>query len=316
MMEQKIAVILPCYNEGQAIAHVIQEFRTYLPQATIYVYDNNSKDNTVAEAKKAGAIVAHENRQGKGYVIRRAFADVDADIYVMADGDGTYDASVVQDLVNNLCNNQLDMLVGSRKDSDQQGELYRPGHKLGNWMLTNTIGALFGYRFKDVLSGYRVFSRRFVKSFPALATGFEIEAMLTVHALELDLPAAEAPTRYFERIEGTESKLRTYHDGIRILLTIINLFRQFKPLWFYGFFTIIFALLSSSIMLPIWFEYLQTGLVERFPSAFLSVGIMICAVISLVCGLIMDHASRNQREKKYLQYLRYSAPKKITHEED
>ena len=314
-MEQKVAVILPCYNEGQAIAKVIQEFRSYLPKATIYVYDNNSTDNTVAEAEKAGAVVAHESRQGKGYVIRRAFADVDADIYVMADGDGTYDASVVQELVTNLRDNQLDMLVGSRKDTEE-GELYRRGHKLGNWMLTNAIGLLFRYRFKDVLSGYRVFSRRFVKSFPALATGFEIEAMLTVHALELDLPAAEAPTRYFERIEGTESKLRTYHDGLRILLTIINLFRQFKPLWFYGLFTAFFALLSTTIMVPIWFDYVQTGVVERFPSVFLSIGIMICAVISLVCGLIMEHASRNQREKKYLQYLRYPAPKKTPNEKD
>lgn len=307
-MVQKIAIILPCYNEEQAIAKVVQEFRSYLPQAAIYVYDNNSQDNTVIEAQKAGAIVAHENRQGKGYVMRRAFADVDADIYIMADGDGTYDASAAPKLIQHLCTHQLDMLVGSRQDSEP-GELYRRGHKLGNWMLTNAIGALFGYRFKDVLSGYRVFSRRFVKSFPALATGFEIEAMLTVHALELDLPTGELPTRYFERTEGTESKLRTYYDGTRILLTIINLFRQFKPLWFYGLFATLFTFMSTVIMFPIWIDYLDTGLVERFPSAFLSIGIMVCASISLVCGLIMEHASRNQREKKYLQYLRYSAPK-------
>lgn len=314
-MDQKIAVILPCYNEEQAIAKVIQEFRSYLPQASIYVYDNNSQDNTVAEAKNAGAIVAHETRQGKGYVIRRAFADVDADIYIMADGDGTYDASVAAELIQTLRTQQLDMLVGARQDSEP-GKLYRPGHKMGNWMLTNAIGVLFGFRFKDVLSGYRVFSRRFVKSFPALATGFEIEAMLTVHALELDLPTEEMPTRYFERVEGTQSKLRTYHDGLRILLTIINLFRQFRPLWFYGLFATFFTLISTGIMLPIWLEYVQMGLVERFPSAFLSVGVMVCALISLVCGLIMEHASRNHREKKYLQYLRYSAPKTLKNNEN
>lgn len=314
-MQQEIAIILPCYNEEQAIAKVVQEFRSFLPDATIYVYDNNSQDNTVAEAKKAGAIVAYEARQGKGYVMRRAFADVDADIYVMADGDGTYDASVVAELIKELCAKQLDMLVGARVDSDAE-KLYRRGHKTGNWMLTNAIGILFGFRFKDVLSGYRVFSRRFVKSFPALATGFEIEAMLTVHTLELGLPAAEMPTRYFERVEGTESKLRTYQDGLHILLTIINLFKQFKPLWFYGFFAALFSLLSFVIMLPIWLEYMQTGLVLRFPSMFLSVGVMICAVIALVCGLIMDHASRNHKEKKYLQYLRYSAPKTTVSHED
>ncbi|MCX7088753.1 MAG: glycosyltransferase [Methylococcales bacterium] len=305
-MKPTIAVILPCYNEAIPIAQVIQDFKKQLPDCTVYVYDNNSTDATIANAINAGAVVVRETRQGKGYVVRRAFADVDADIYVMADGDGTYDASAVQQMINVLCTEQLDMVVGSRQDSEQDN-LYRKGHRLGNWLLTNTIGFLFGFRFNDVLSGYRVFSKRFVKSFPSIATGFEIEAMLTVHALELDLPCQEVPTQYFQRLEGSESKLSTYKDGFRILRTILDLFRKIKPLYFYGYLAILIAGLSMLIMLPIWVDFLHTGQVSRFPSAFLSIALMICALISLICGLIMEHASTNHWELKYLNYLNYPA---------
>ncbi|MEQ1636958.1 MAG: glycosyltransferase, partial [Methylococcales bacterium] len=303
-MKPTIAVILPCYNEALPIAKVIQDFKEQLPESTVYVYDNNSTDDTIINALNAGAKVATETRQGKGYVVRRAFADVDADIYVMADGDGTYDASAVRQMINVLCAEQLDMVVGSRQDSEQHN-LYRRGHRLGNWLLTNAIGFLFGFRFKDVLSGYRVFSKRFVKSFPSIATGFEIEAMLTIHALELDVPCKEVPTHYFQRLEGSESKLSTYRDGFRILRTIMNLFKKIKPLYFYGSLAILMACLSGLIMLPIWLDFLHTGLVSRFPSAFLSIALMICALIALVCGLIMEHTSINHWELKYLNYLNY-----------
>lgn len=303
-MQPSIAVILPCYNEAVAIGQVVRDFKAHLPDCTVYVYDNNSTDATKAEALQAGAVVAQEWRQGKGYVVRRAFADVDADIYVMADGDGTYEAAAVGKMITELCNEHLDMVVGSREDSEQDN-LYRRGHRLGNWLLTNTIGFLFGYRFKDVLSGYRVFSKRFVKSFPALATGFEIEALLTIHALELDLPCKEVATKYYQRPAGSVSKLSTYKDGFRILHTIINLFRKIKPLYFYGSLACLLALSSVGLMLPIWLDFLQTGQVSRFPTAFLSIAVMICAVIAMVCGLIMEHASTNQWELKYLNYLNY-----------
>lgn len=309
MKQPTIAVILPCYNEAIPIAQVVQDFKTQLPNCTVYVYDNNSTDATVANALSAGAVVVRETRQGKGYVVRRAFADVDADIYVMADGDGTYDASAVGQMIKVLCDEQLDMVVGSRQDSEQDN-LYRKGHRLGNWLLTTTIGLLFGFRFKDVLSGYRVFSKRFVKSFPSIAKGFEIEAMLTIHALELDVPCQEVPTQYFKRLEGSTSKLSTYRDGFRILRTILNLFRKIKPLYFYGFWAGLLAFISVMIMLPIWVEFLNTGLVARIPSTFLSIALMICASIALVCGLIMDHASTKHWELKYLNYLNYPAARR------
>jgi len=306
-MNPKIAVILPCYNEEQAIEQVVSAFKAALPLSPIYVYDNNSTDKTIEKAKQAGAIVRSETSQGKGYVVKRAFADIEADIYVMADGDGTYDAQSAPKMIDLLIENQLDMVVGLRSD-DNTTKLYRPGHRFGNRLLTNTIAFLFHSQFSDVLSGFRVFSKRFVKSFPALATGFKIEAMLTIHALELRLPTAEVETLYFERVEGTTSKLRTYKDGLKILLTILSLFKEIRPFAFFGFLAILFASTSIGLMIPIFFEFLETGLVPCFPTAILSTALMIVASILITCGLILDSVSLNRLEQKRLIYLQYSAP--------
>ncbi|EDN70270.1 glycosyltransferase [Beggiatoa sp. PS] len=306
-MNPKIAVILPCYNEEQAIEQVVSAFKAALPLSPIYVYDNNSTDKTIEKAKQAGAIVRSETSQGKDYVVKRAFADIEADIYVMADGDGTYDAQSAPKMIELLIENQLDMVVGLRSD-DNTTKLYRPGHRFGNRLLTNTIAFLFHSQFSDVLSGFRVFSKRFVKSFPALATGFEIEAMLTIHALELRLPTAEVETLYFERVEGTTSKLRTYKDGFKILLTILSLFKEIRPFAFFGFLAILFVSTSIGLMIPSFFEFLETGLVPCFPTAILSTGLMIVASILITCGLILDSISLNRLEQKRLIYLQYSAP--------
>ncbi len=306
-MSPKIAVILPCYNEELAIEQVVKSFQVALPNSLIYVYDNNSTDKTVEKAIQAGAIVRYEKRQGKGYVIRRAFADIDADIYVIADGDSTYDAQSAPKMIDALIENQLDMVVGVRRD-DNTRKVYRTGHRFGNKILTNTIAFLFNSPFSDVLSGFRVFSKRFVKSFPALASGFEIEAMLTIHALELGLPTAEVETPYFERVKGACSKLRTYKDGFKIILTIISLFKDIRPFAFFGFLAIILAASSIGLMIPIFIEFLETGLVPRFPTAILSTGLMIVAGIFLTSGLILDSVSQKQLEQKRLVYLQYSAP--------
>ena len=309
MTTNRIAVILPCYNEELAIGQVVNSFKAALPNSLIYVYDNNSIDKTGEEAKKAGAIVRYETRQGKGNVIRRAFADIEADIYVIADGDGTYDAQSSLKMIDTLIENQLDMVVGVRSD-DNTKNVYRTGHRFGNKLLTKAIALLFNSQFSDVLSGFRVFSKRFVKSFPALASGFEIEAMLTIHALELRLPTAEIKTPYVERVEGTFSKLRTYKDGFKILLTILSLFKYIRPFAFFGSLSIILATTSIGLMIPVFIDFLETGLVHRFPTAILSSGMMIVAGIFLTCGVILDTVSRNRLEKKRLVYLQYSASTK------
>lgn len=305
-MMPKVAVILPCYNEEFAIAQVVNAFQTALPDASIYVYDNNSTDKTAEKAIQAGAIVRHESRQGKGHVIRRAFADIDADIYVMVDGDSTYDVNSAPPMIDLLIRNQLDMVVGVRRDNNNK-EAYRKGHRFGNRILTNTIGLLFDSQFSDVLSGFRVFSKRFVKSFPALASGFEIEAMLTIHALELRLPTDEVETSYCERAEGSYSKLRTYKDGFKILLTIISLFKEIRPFAFFGSLASILATTSIGLMIPIFIEFFKTGLVPRFPTALLATGMMIVAGIFVTSGLILDSVSKKQLEHKRLIYLQYSA---------
>ncbi len=299
-----IAVIIPCYNEGLAIAHVVKAFKQYLPTATIYVYDNNSKDDTKLQAQQAGAMVRSENRQGKGHVIRRAFADVEADIYVMVDGDGTYDAASAPAMVEKLLSKQLDMLVGTRS-SELEAKTYRRGHRFGNRLLTQSIALLFGSQFTDVLSGYRVFSRRFVKSFPALAKGFEIEAMLTIHALELRLPCSEHITPYYERIEGTQSKLKTYQDGFKILFTILSLFKDIRPFAFFGGLAAFLAVSALILMFPVLQEFFDTGLVRRFPTAIAAMGMITIAGIFLTSGLILDNVSRNRLEQKRLVYLQY-----------
>jgi len=298
----RIAVILPCYNEEAAIGEVVRDFRNALPQADIYVYDNNSRDRTVERAQQAGAIVRREIRQGKGHVVRRMFADVDADIYVLADGDGTYDAASAASMIDKLVAERLDMVVGSRLTT-YEGEAFRIGHRFGNDLLTGFLGLCFGRTFTDILSGYRVFSRRFVKSFPALSTGFETETELSVHALELRMPLSEVTTNYRTRPAGSASKLRTYRDGFRILMMIVNLFKEERPLAFFSIIAGVLALISLILAYPVFVTYIETGMVPRFPTAILSTGLMILASLSLTCGFVLDTVTLGRREMKRLAYL-------------
>jgi glycosyltransferase involved in cell wall biosynthesis len=302
----KIAVLLPCYNEEAAIAQTVASFRAALPDATIYVYDNNSRDRTVAVARAAGAVVRSERIQGKGAVVRRMFADIEADVYVMADGDATYDASVAPAMVTQLVGEQLDMIVGSRVEQHQAA--YRRGHRFGNRAMTGILARLFGRSFTDIFSGYRVFSRRFVKSFPALSAGFEIETEISVHALELKMPVAETETSYFARPEGSHSKLSTYRDGWRIARTIATLYRFERPLWFFGAIGLILAAVALLLAVPLVVTYLQTGLVPRFPTAILVTGLMILASLCGMSGLILDTVVRGRVEVRRLAYLAHPAP--------
>lgn len=304
-----IAVLLPCYNEEAAIGPTVAAFRAALPDATIYVYDNNSRDRTVAVAQAAGAVVRTERIQGKGAVVRRMFADVDADIYVMADGDLTYDAASAPAMVARMLDEQVDMVVGIRVG--EAAAAYRRGHRLGNAMLTGMLTRLFGRSFTDILSGYRVFSRRFVKSFPVLSVGFEIETEISVHALELRMPVGELETPYFARPEGSESKLSTWGDGFRILRTIATLYRIERPLWYFGGLGGVLALAAILLALPLAITYAQTGLVPRFPTAILVTGLMILAALSGFAGLILDTVVRGRREVRRLAYLAYPAPGRL-----
>ncbi|CCD87119.1 putative glycosyl transferase [Bradyrhizobium sp. ORS 285] len=300
----RIAVLVPCYNEEAAVATVVRDFKQALPTAVVYVYDNNSKDSTVEVARAAGAEVRSERRQGKGHVVRRMFADVDADIYVLVDGDATYDAPSAPVMIERLVAERLDMVVGLRVDQEQAA--YRMGHRTGNWMLTSFLAEVFGQAFKDILSGYRVFSRRFVKSFPVLSDGFEIETELTVHALELALPVTEVATPYYARPEGSVSKLNTWRDGFRILNTILKLYRSEKPLRFFTAIAIFLALVSIGFAIPIFVTFIETGLVPRLPTAVLSMGLMIMALLSASSGLVLDTVTRGRREMKLLAYLSQS----------
>ena len=302
----RIAVLLPCYNEAAAIAQTIADFRAALPEAAIYVYDNNSSDATCEIAAAAGAIVRSERMQGKGNVVRRMFADVDADIYVMADGDATYEAAAAPALVNKLLDENLDMVVGARKSEVEAA--YRRGHRLGNALLTGMLARIFGRTFTDILSGYRVFSRRFVKSFPVLSAGFEIETEISVHALELRMPVAEQITAYAARPEGSESKLNTWRDGFRILNTILLLFRYERPLQFFGAIAATFAIMAIILAIPLFITFLQTGLVPRFPTAILATGLMILSALNGMCGLILDTVVRGRLEVRRIAYLAYPAP--------
>jgi glycosyltransferase involved in cell wall biosynthesis len=301
----RIAVLVPCFNEEAAVASVIAGFREALPAAQIYVYDNNSSDRTVAVARAAGAEVRGERRQGKGHVVRRMFADIDADIYVLVDGDATYDAASARVMIDRLLTDHLDMVVGLRRD--QVEAAYRPGHRAGNRMLTGFLASVFGEDFRDMLSGYRVFSRRFVKSFPVLSDGFEIETELSVHALELSLPVAEIETPYYARPAGSVSKLNTWRDGFRILGTILKLYRSERPLRFFTAIGIFLTLVSIGLAIPIVVTYLEQGIVPRLPTAVLSMGLMILAVLSVSSGLVLDTVTRGRREMKLLAYLSHPA---------
>ncbi len=310
MIEQaaspRIAVLLPCYNEEAAIGATVAGFRAALPGAAIYVYDNNSRDRTAEVARAAGAIVRTERMQGKGHVVRRMFADVEADIYVMADGDATYDAAAAPKMVALLLDERMDMVVGARESEVQAA--YRRGHRLGNAMLTGILARLFGRSFSDILSGYRVFSRRFVKSFPVLSQGFEIETEISVHALELRMPVGEVVTAYGARPEGSTSKLSTYRDGWRILKTIGLLFRIERPVLFFGGAGGLLALVALILTIPLIFTYFVTGLVPRLPTALLATGLVILAFLCLFCGLILDTVVRGRREVRRLAYLSFPAP--------
>ncbi|WP_341632684.1 glycosyltransferase family 2 protein [Sphingomonas agri] len=303
----KIAVVLPCYNEEAAIGATVAGFRAALPGATIYVYDNNSADRTSEIAVQAGAVVRMERQQGKGHVVRRMFADIDADVYVMADGDLTYDPKSAPQMVDLLLAEQLDMVVGTRRHEEK--EAYRGGHVLGNRLFTGILAGLFGRSFTDIFSGYRVFSRRFVKSFPVLSSGFEIETEMSVHALELRMPVGEVETVYAARPEGSESKLSTYSDGWRILRTIVTLYRVERPSLFFGTIGALLVAIAVVLAIPLVMTYLKTGLVPRFPTAILVTGIIIVAVLCFFAGLILDTVTRGRREVRRLSYLSLAAPR-------
>ncbi len=304
--EPRIAVILPCYNEAGAIVQTVGDFRRALPRATIYVFDNNSSDASCELAAEAGAIVRRVRQQGKGHVVRRMFADIDADIYIMADADATYEAAAAPAMVAAMLEDNLDMVVGARRSEVEAA--YRRGHRFGNWALTGLLKQLFGRSFTDILSGYRVFSRRFVKSFPVLSAGFEIETEISVHALELAMPVAEVVTAYGARPEGSVSKLSTYRDGWRILRTIVTLYRIERPILFFGIIALALAALAVGLAVPLVVTYAQTGLVPRFPTAILVTGVMILASLSGTCGLILDTVVRGRREMRRLAYLAHRAP--------
>jgi glycosyltransferase involved in cell wall biosynthesis len=302
----RVAVLVPCYNEEAAVAQVVAGFRAALPEAVIYVYDNNSRDRTVEVATAAGAVVRRETRQGKGHVVRRMFADIEADVYVLVDGDATYDAPSAPAMVDRLIAENLDMVVGTRVHLEK--EAYRRGHVTGNRMLTGFLSTVFGRAFTDILSGYRVFSRRFVKSFPALSGGFEIETELSIHALQLSVPVSEIETPYGARPEGSASKLSTYRDGFRILWTMIRLFKNERPLVFFCIGGAVIGLVSLMFATPVLATFLQTGLVPRLPTAILAMGLMIVAILSVTAGVILDTVTRGRQEMKRLVYLSLPAP--------
>lgn len=301
MANSPIAVLIPCYNESTTLANVIHDFKQHLPHASIYVYDNGSTDNSVDVAKAAGASVKHVSMRGKGQVVRRMFADIDADVYVMVDGDATYDAKSAQTAISLLQQQSLDMVVCTRKPIDDNS--FRPGHALGNKWFNKTVNLLFGPQFTDIFSGYRIFSRRFVKSFPAISQGFEIEAEITVHALQLGIPCAEIETPYQERPKGSTSKLNTFKDGLCILRTIALLFIYVRPMAFFGLLFALLACTSLILAAPIILHFLQSGLVPRMPTAILAASLGLLASLCLTCGIILDSVSRSRLETKRCWYL-------------
>lgn len=299
----RIAFIVPCYNEAAAVDQVIAACRAAIPEAQIHVFDNNSTDGTADVARRHGAQVTTVMHRGKGNVVRRMFADVEADVYIMTDGDATYDMSNSRGAAEQLVRERLDMIVGVRVDRHEDAATYRKGHRFGNWLLTSAARSVFGGGFTDMLSGYRVFSRRYVKSFPAVASGFETETELAVHALELRMPCAEVSVDYLERPEGTASKLSTYRDGWRILSTIAKMYVSERPLSFFSIATGVLAFASLLLAIPLAITYLQTGLVPRLPTAVLCSALMLAAMLSLVCGAVLNTVTLGRREAKRLAYL-------------
>ena len=304
-----IAVIIPCLNEEKEIAGVVSDFKRHLPTATIYVYDNNSTDKTAQVAQKAGAIVRHEPKRGKGNVVRRMFSDIDADVYIMADGDSTYHIPSAPKMVETLISENYDMVVGARKGTEGS---YPSGHQFGNWIFNTIVRTLFAHCFNDIFSGYRVFSKRFVKSFPSLSQGFDIETELTIHSLQMGIPVLEVDTPYGTRSEGSESKLSTYRDGFKILWRILVLFKEVKPFLFFFMAFLILTSGSAILGVPVFLDYMKTGLVPRLPTAVLSASLGILGFLSLSCGFILDSVSRMRLEMKRLRYLSFSPFKKKT----
>jgi glycosyltransferase involved in cell wall biosynthesis len=296
-----VAVLVPCLNEEATVADVVTSFRRSLPLADIYVYDNGSTDRTVEVARVTGAIIRREARQGKGYVVRRMFADIDADIYVLVDGDGTYDAASAPGMVARLVEDRVDMVVGCRVENEKGA--FRRGHRSGNKLLTRSVSSVFGKSITDMLSGYRVLSHRFVKSFPVLSGGFEVETELTIHTLELGLPVTEVATPYYARASGSKSKLSTWRDGWRILWTITRLYKSERPLLFFALIGMLLACLSIGLAVPLFVTYLEIGLVPRLPTAVLATGLMLLAFLSLTCGLVLGTVTRGRREMKLLAYM-------------
>lgn len=299
----KVSILIPCYNEEQTIVQVVEDCKKYVPSADIYVYDNNSTDKTVELAQKAGAVVRKEPRQGKGNVVRRMFADIDSDVYVMIDGDATYDISAIPSLVETLVHENLDMVIGTREETEV--ECYRTGHRSGNKLLTKIVEIFLGHKLQDMLSGLRVFSKRYVKTFPAESKGFEIETELTVYALSRRLPIKEVPTKYFSRPEGSFSKLSTYKDGIRILRTIALLIKEERPLLFFSLIACILFITGFILAIPVVIEYINTGLVPRFPTAILASSLMVCAFLSFLIGLVLDSVVTVKKELSRGNYLKY-----------
>jgi hypothetical protein len=299
-----IAVLIPCYNEEATISNVVSTFLEQLPSAVVYVYDNNSTDKTAEVAATSGAIVRNEQQQGKGHVVRRMFSDIEAAIYILVDGDDTYDAASVGKMLDTFLHEHCDMVNGRRVT--KIAAAYRFGHQFGNRLLTGIVNWIFGKRCDDILSGYRIFSRRFIKSFPALSTGFEIETELTVHALSLNMPMTEVDTPYKDRPEESASKLNTYRDGFRILWTILILTKEERPFFFYSIAFSTLAFLSLALGIPVALEFLDTGLVPRFPTAILAASVMVLAFLALTTGLVLDSVARGRRESKRLHYLSLS----------
>jgi len=304
MKTPKIAVLVPCYNEEATVKKVVEDFKKSLPEADIWVFDNNSKDKTSEIARKAGAIVQFVTLAGKGNVVRRMFADVDADVYVMVDGDATYDAPSAPKLIQKLIDENLDMVVGCRVEKTTDNNNYRPGHRLGNRLLTGSVQKMFGGNFTDMLSGYRIFSRRFAKSFPAESRGFEIETELTVHTLEMKMPYGEMATPYFERPVGSESKLSTYKDGIKILKMIVRLYSNERPSRFWAIIGGFFVLVAAILMVPVLIEYIDSGLVQRFPTVIVASGLAIIGILCGTIGLVLRTVTKGRNEAKHLSYLK------------
>ena len=298
----EVAILLPCCDEEAAIASVVQDFKQYLPDASIYVYDNNSSDNTIRCAEGAGAIVRREPMQGKGNVVRRMFADIEADIFIMSDGDGTYDISTSPELVRQLITEQLDMIVGVRVP--EKGA-HRKGHGFGNFIFNKIIFFIFEDKYTDIFSGFRIFSKRFVKTFPALSKGFEVETEICIHALDLDVPLKEVPVRYSKRIAGSSSKLRTFSDGFVILRTIVSMFREVKPFTFFNIISVVLMFVAFLIGYPLVVTWIETGLVPRIPTAIIVMGLIVLSFICVTCGLVLDCVARGRKESKRLSYLTF-----------